>query len=46
MTAEEAAEAIGITVGALKSRLLRARLTMREALTASLEEPPASAANL
>jgi len=40
MTAEEAAEAIGITVGALKSRLLRARLMVREALAASLEEPP------
>ena len=40
MTAEEAAEVIGITVGALKSRLLRARLMVREALAASLEEPP------
>ena len=40
MSAEEAAEAIGITVGALKSRLLRARLMMRETLAASLEEPP------
>ena len=29
MSAEEAAEAIGITVGALKSRLLRARLIVR-----------------
>ena len=40
MSAEEAAEAIGITVGALKSRLLRARLMMREALAVSLEQPP------
>jgi len=40
MTAEEAAEAIGITVEALKSRLLRARLMVREALAASLQEPP------
>ncbi len=40
MSAEEAAEAIGITVGALKSRLLRARLMIREALAASLEQPP------
>jgi RNA polymerase sigma-70 factor (ECF subfamily) len=40
MSAEEAAEAIGITVGALKSRLLRARLMMREALAVSLEHPP------
>lgn len=40
MSAEEAAEAIGISVPALKSRLLRARLMMREALAASLEQPP------
>jgi RNA polymerase sigma-70 factor, ECF subfamily len=40
MTAEEAADAIGITVGALKSRLLRARLLVREALAASLQVPP------
>jgi RNA polymerase sigma-70 factor (ECF subfamily) len=40
MTADEAADAIGITVAALKSRLLRARLMVREALAASLEEPP------
>lgn len=40
MTAEEAAEVIGITVAALKSRLLRARLMIRESLAASLEEPP------
>lgn len=38
MSAEEAAESIGITVGALKSRLLRARLMMRESLAGSLEE--------
>lgn len=40
MTADEAAEVIGITVAALKSRLLRARLMIRESLAASLEEPP------
>jgi RNA polymerase sigma-70 factor (ECF subfamily) len=40
MTAEEAADAIGITVGALKSRLLRARLLVREALAASVQVPP------
>jgi RNA polymerase sigma-70 factor (ECF subfamily) len=40
MTAEEAAEVIGITVAALKSRLLRARLMVRETLADSLEEPP------
>ncbi len=39
LTAEEAAEALGITVPALKSRLLRARLTMREALAEKFEEP-------
>ncbi|HVA95692.1 MAG TPA: sigma-70 family RNA polymerase sigma factor [Candidatus Dormibacteraeota bacterium] len=40
MSSEEAAEAIGITTGALKSRLLRARLMMRETLAASLALPP------
>jgi RNA polymerase sigma-70 factor, ECF subfamily len=40
MSAEEAAQSIGITVAALKSRLLRARLIVREALAASLEQPP------
>jgi len=40
MTAEEAADALGITVGALKSRILRARLLVREALAASLQVPP------
>lgn len=39
MSAEEAAEAIGITVPALKSRLLRGRLMVREALAPSLERP-------
>jgi RNA polymerase sigma-70 factor (ECF subfamily) len=39
MTAEEAAEALGITVPALKSRLLRARLMMRERLAEKFEEP-------
>ena len=39
LSAEEAAEALGITVPALKSRLLRARLTMRETLAERFEEP-------
>ena len=40
MTAEEAAEVIGITVPAMKSRLLRARLMIRESLAASFEVSP------
>jgi RNA polymerase sigma-70 factor, ECF subfamily len=40
LSAEEAAEALGITVPALKSRLLRARLMMREALAKKFEQPP------
>jgi len=39
LSAEEAAEALGISVPALKSRLLRARLMMRETLAARFEEP-------
>lgn len=39
LSAEEAAQALGITVPALKSRLLRARLMMRETLAAKFEEP-------
>jgi RNA polymerase sigma-70 factor (ECF subfamily) len=39
LSAEEAAEALGITVSALKSRLLRARLLLREALGSYFEEP-------
>lgn len=38
MSAEEVAVVLGITVPALKSRLLRARLMTREALSASFEE--------
>ena len=38
MSAEEAAAALAISVPALKSRLLRARLMMRETLSASFEE--------
>lgn len=38
--AEEAAEVLGLTLPAIKSRLLRARLLMREALAARLEETP------
>ena len=38
--AEEAAEILGLTLPAVKSRLLRARLLMREALAARLEETP------
>jgi RNA polymerase sigma-70 factor (ECF subfamily) len=40
LTAEEAAEVLGIGVAALKSRLLRARLLMRETLAEQLEQPP------
>ncbi len=40
LSAEEAAEALQVSVPALKSRLLRARLMMREALAEKLEEPP------
>lgn len=39
--AEEAAEILGLTLPAIKSRLLRARLLMREALAARLEDTPA-----
>jgi len=46
MSAEEAAEAIGITLAAAKSRILRARLMMREALAASLEQPPTLGAKM
>lgn len=46
MSAEESAEVIAITVGALKSRLLRARLMMREALAVSLEQPPTLAVKI
>jgi len=38
MSAEEAAEALGIKVPALKSRLLRARLLLRESLGHHFEE--------
>ncbi len=40
LSAEEAAEALGITIPALKSRLLRARLMMRESLAEKFEQPP------
>ena len=40
LSAEEAGEVLGITVPALKSRLLRARLMMRETLADRFEEPP------
>jgi RNA polymerase sigma-70 factor (ECF subfamily) len=40
LSAEEAAEALGLTVPALKSRLLRGRLIMRERLAAALEVRP------
>lgn len=39
MSAKEAAEVLAVNVAALKSRLLRARLMMREALTTSFEQP-------
>lgn len=38
--AEEAAEILGLTLPAIKSRLLRARLLVREALAARLEDTP------
>jgi len=41
LRAEEAAEILGLTLPAIKSRLLRARLLMREALAARLENTPA-----
>lgn len=40
LSTEEAAELLGISLPALKSRLVRARLMMREALAEKLEEPP------
>ncbi len=40
LTTEEAAEALGLAVPALKSRLLRARLMMREALATRFQRPP------
>jgi len=40
LTTEEAAEALGISRPALKSRLLRARLMMREALAVHFQRPP------
>jgi RNA polymerase sigma-70 factor, ECF subfamily len=40
LRAEEAADALGIKVPALKSRLLRARMLMREKLAERLEETP------
>ncbi|HEY6943945.1 MAG TPA: sigma-70 family RNA polymerase sigma factor [Candidatus Acidoferrum sp.] len=40
LSAEEAAEALGVSVPALKSRLLRGRLMMRERLAEALEVRP------
>ena len=40
LTTEEAAEALGLSVAALKSRLLRARLMMREALATRFQRAP------
>jgi len=39
LSAEEAAAALGLTVPALKSRLLRARLLLRESLSRHFEKP-------
>ncbi len=39
LSTEEAAEALGLTISALKSRLLRARLMVREALAARFGRP-------
>jgi len=44
LSAEEAAEVVGIEVGALKSRLHRARMALREQLAAVLDERPAAVA--
>jgi RNA polymerase sigma-70 factor, ECF subfamily len=43
LSAEEAAKVVGIEVGALKSRLHRARLQLRQHLTTLLGEDPAQA---
>ncbi len=40
LTTEEAAETLGVAIPAFKSRLLRARLMMREALAACFQRPP------
>ena len=40
LSAKEASEVLGISVPALKSRLLRSRLLMRETLAEKFEEPP------
>ncbi len=40
LSAEEAAEVVGIEVGALKSRLHRARLSLKQQLAAVLDESP------
>lgn len=44
MSAEEAAGALGITIPALKSRLLRARLMVRDSLSRKFEKTPALSA--
>lgn len=46
MDTVEAAEALGLTIAALKSRLLRARLMLREALAARFAERPGFKAHL
>jgi RNA polymerase sigma-70 factor (ECF subfamily) len=40
LSTEEAAEALGLSIAGLKSRILRARLMVREALAARFERPP------
>jgi predicted DNA-binding protein (UPF0251 family) len=40
LTTEEAAEVLQISIPALKTRLLRARLMMREALAGDFQRPP------
>jgi RNA polymerase sigma-70 factor (ECF subfamily) len=40
LSTEEAAETLGLGVSALKTRLLRARLMMREVLAARFQRPP------
>lgn len=46
LSTDEAAEVLGLNVAALKSRLLRARLMVREELAAKLEKQPGLKARL
>lgn len=46
LSSEEAAEALGLTLSALKSRLLRARLMVRETLAARFQRAPTFASRI